>query len=290
VQRLYSHALAGVRLGVLLGQSLGYRLHLGAGALHGDPGFHPGDHVDAGVIAPVLLAADLVLEAQERSEDVVALPGAVQGPGDHTDDREGLAAQRKRTAEDAGVAAETPLPETFAEHSHALGARLLVLGSEAPAQEWLLAEGREELRRDLTAVEALGLATRTGKDEVRPVGAHERLEDGVLVPHVLEVGHGEAHLRDLLGPFGEQDEAVGLGVGQGTEEDRVDDAEERRVRPDAEGECRDRHRHEARRLQQRPRAEPYVSPPVFHGDLHEIGQTSAPTPVGVRTSDSGKLP
>ncbi len=147
---------------------------------------------------------------------------------------------------------------------------LLLLRSERAADDRLLAERREDARGDLAPVDTLRLARGAARalsaaqDEVRPVVAHQRLEDAVLVPHVLEVRDGEAHLRHLLGPLGQEHQPLRLRVGQRPQQDGVDHAEDRGVGADPERERRDRDEREARRLPERARGEANVPPELFH--------------------------
>jgi hypothetical protein len=102
---------------VLLGEPLGDRDDLRARLLHRDARLRATDHVDARMVAAPLLSADLVLQPQERREDVGRLEAAMQAARHDADHGEGLAAQGERPAEHAGVAAEAPLPESLAEQS-----------------------------------------------------------------------------------------------------------------------------------------------------------------------------
>ncbi len=269
-ERLEGHALLRVRVRVALGEALREGLHLGAGAGDVHSRLQPADHVDPRVVAPLRLAPDPVLETEERREDVGGLPAPVEIPRHDADHREALPAQDEGAAEDAGVAAESPLPESLAQEDDAVGARLLLLRAERPAEDRSLPERRERPRRDLPPVDALGLAhgvrrpAHGAEDEVLPVVAGDGLEDRALVAQVLEVRHGEAHLRDLLRPLGEEHEAPGLRVRQGPQQDGVHHAEDRGVGADAERERGHGDDGEAGRAPQRAHREANVPPEVVH--------------------------
>src|SRR6185436_15615512 len=104
--------------------------------------------VDARMVAAPRVAADAVLEPQQRREDVGLAPAAVHPARQHADDGEGLAAERERPAQDLRIAAEAPLPEALAEHGHAGRAGLLVLRLDPAPQDRRPAERRDESRRD----------------------------------------------------------------------------------------------------------------------------------------------
>ncbi len=200
---------------------------------------------------------------------------ACMAPRHHADHRERIAAQHQRLADDIRVAPEAPLPEALAQQRDSGRAGLLFLGPERATDDRLLAERLENAGGDLPAVHALRLARRAAgpcaraQDEVLAVVADERLEHLVLVAHVLEVRHREAHLGHLLGPLGEEDQAIGLGVRERAQQDRVDHAEDRGVGADPQCERRDRDEREAGRLPQRADREADVAPELFHGSPRE---------------------
>jgi hypothetical protein len=271
VQRLDRHALLGVRVRVLLGEPRGDRLDVGARLLHVDAGLQAAHHVDAGVVAAVVLAADLVLQSQQRREDLGVPPAGVHRLRHHPDHRERVAAQDQRLANHLRIPSEAPLPEAFAQERDAGRAGLLLLGPERAAEDRLLAERREHAGGDLPAVHALGLGRRAAgpgaraQDEVRAVEAHDRVEHLVLVAHVLQVRDREAHLGHLLRPLGEEDQALRLRVRERPQQDRVDYAEDGGVRTDPQRQRRHRDEREAGRLPQRARREADVAPELFHG-------------------------
>ena len=277
VQRLQGHALPGAAVGMLLGEAGGDPLHLGTRALDGDARLQAADDVDARVVAAVVLAADLVLEAQQRRVDVDGPPASVDGLGQNADHGEGLAAQDEVAAHHPGVAAEPALPVALGQDGHRLRPRLVVVGGEAPAEDGSLAQRREEAGRDLAAAQALRLRALRIEDEARAVVADQGLERGALVADVLQVRDGEAHLRDLLGPFGQEDQPVRLLVGKGAQEDRVDHAEDRGVGADAQGKGQDGHGGESGAPRQHARAVTDVLPPGFH----RSSPPSAPRPSAI---------
>ena len=252
-------------LGCGLRELLGDPHHVRAGGLHGDARLQAPDHVDARVVAAVVLAADAVLQPQQRRVDVDGPPAPVEGAGHHADHGEALAAQRERLAQDLRITPEAPLPEALAQERDAFCARLVLLRAEGPSEEGLLAQGGEQARGDLAPVDPLRVRALRGEDEVGPVVADQRLEDAVLVPHVLQVGDGEAHARDLLRPLGQEHQPLGLRVGQRPQQDRVDHAEDGGVGADAQGQGEDGHRREAPGLGQDPDGVFDVAPEAFHG-------------------------
>ena len=138
---------------------------------------------------------------------------------------------------------------------------------EGAADDRLLAQGRRRgptmtwrpLRRSASP------PAFAGQDEVRPrCSPTSDSNTRVLVAHVLEVRDGEAHLRHLLGPFGQEHQPVGLVVGQRAQQDRVDHAEDRGVGADAQGQGQDGHGGESGTPRQHPSPVTDVLPPGFH--------------------------
>jgi hypothetical protein len=249
---------------MLLGQAGGDGLDLGARALDRDPRLQAADDVDARVVAAVLLAADRVLQAQQRRVDVDGLPAPVNGLRHDADHGEGLAAQHEVAADHVRVAAEPALPVALGQDRHRLRPRLVVFGGEGAAEDGRLAQRREQAGRDLAAAEALRLRALRVEDEARAVEPDQGLERSALVADVLEVRDGEAHLRDLFGPFGEEHEPVRLLVGKRAQQHRVDHAEDRGVGADAQGQGQDGHGGESGAARQHASPVTDVLPPGLH--------------------------
>ncbi len=272
--RLHRHALTGVGHGMLLSEPFRESLDIGSRLLHRDALLHAPDHVDPGMVAALVLAADLVLEEQKGGEGVGGFPRGVKGARHDPDHVETLAAQGERLAHDVRVAPEPSVPEAFAEKNHAGSSGFVFLGCERAAEDRRLLERVEHSRRHLADIDPLGLGPRSGENETRAVRPEYGVEDLVLVAQVLEVRHREAHLRHLLRPFGQEHQPVGLAIGEGPEQNRVHHTEHRGVGADAEGQGQHRDGGEALRLTQHAGPVLDVTPQVFHESLSPGKQTS----------------
>ena len=169
--------------------------------------------------------------------------------------------------DDARVAAEALLPVREAEDEHRLRAEIVVAVPERAAVQRLHAEHVEEVRRHHPGEHAVRLAA-VEQGERHPVVLHEAVERGELRPVVADLldregDVGRAGPRRLLPG---EDQLVTVGVRQGPQEHAVDEAEDRRVRPDAEPEGRHHHQGVARRSAQCAQAVPHVPGQRFqHG-------------------------
>jgi hypothetical protein len=197
------------------------------------------------VVIPVLGASDSILEMKQRREQIGALPGSVHLSGEDADDRIALVVQRQVLADHVGTAAEAAGPKPFAQHHHPLGPRLVLLRPESASQDRPHPQSLKDSRRDVSAVDPFRL-TVARQSEIRAVEGDEAFERLALLLHVLEVRHREAHVGDLLRPFGQEHQAIGLLVGERVQEDPIDHAEDGRVGPYSEGQRQHRHRAESR--------------------------------------------
>ena len=110
---------------------------------------------------------------------------------------------------------------------------------------------------DVPATEAFG-AVHPGEVELRLLHGGQGLERSVLVAPVDIVRPGHRHAGEQLGLLVQKDEAVGVAVRQRAQEDGVDRAEDRRVRPDAERQREDSHQGEAGVLDEHPQGEAQI--------------------------------
>ena len=148
-----------------------------------------------------------------------------------------LAVEREALADDVEAARETPLPVGVAEQHDGRTARPVFLREKTAAVQRLHAVEGEIVCRDLQALHLLRVAAagdrETVADRRRDVGEHL-----LLRPHGEQTRPGKADLVELaLGHRrGELHELLGMRVGQGPQENGVDDAEDRAVGADPEGE------------------------------------------------------
>src|SRR5437762_1171087 len=87
-----------------------------------------------------------------------------------------------------------------------------------------------------------------GEVVTAPVVNADVFEDRLLRAPVAEVRVGNRHGGKVRTAFAQPDQPPGVRIGQGAQQDRVDHAENRRVRPDAQRQCEQGHRGKARAL------------------------------------------
>ena len=123
------------------------------------------------------------------------------------------------------------------------GPGAVVVGGEIAALGGMHADRGEEVRGNLRDRDLLGAV---GRLELAAIGAidRERAEHVLSRVPVLEIRVSDVRIARL----GKVDEAVRLRVGQGAQERHVDEAEDRGVRPDAQGERQHHDRGEAGRF------------------------------------------
>ena len=167
----------------------------------------------------------------------------------HADDRGGSAADAHRPSEDAGIAAEAPLPGALAEDDDVgLPRHLFFLGEAAP-KHGIHLEEFERVPRDRGIRHALGplrACERGGAGRV----CGDAFEDRVLLAPIQEVGGRDRKASVLRHHFVHADQTIRIRVGQWLQEHPVDDAEDDARCADPERERQHCHDGEARRLRQ----------------------------------------
>ena len=253
VQRHQHEALALVGRGVLRREPVREPVHRGAGRgerhLRSQPRHHLQDD------QPPCRRCRV---EPERPEDVrVRLHRRAEVRRQHANDGVGDAGQRQRASNDAGVAAEMP-PERVRQENDRWGARSIVGGLEAPSERRRDTQHAEVVLADLGAREPLGFAV-TAREARAPAGDGGGAREHVVLAAPVEE---EGRRRPLpRGPVLEaqvlpdHDEAIGLRIGQRTQQHAVDDREDGRVGADAERERRDRDDGESRLAAKGPEGE-----------------------------------
>jgi hypothetical protein len=167
--------------------------------------------------------------------------------GHHPDDRPRHPVDPQGPPEDLAVAAEAALPEFVAEDRHRLGAGELLRLGEAPSEDRRHPQERQHRGGDRGRVQPLG-SLAAGQVDGPAVVDPQVLEDPVRPPveeiggvGVLELGNAEPR-----GGVPHPHQPLRVGVGQRPQQDAVDDAEDRGVGADAEGQGEDREQGESR--------------------------------------------
>ena len=173
--------------------------------------------------------------------------GIGEAPRHHAHDRERLAIEHDRGADDAGVRREALAPQRVAEHDHARGAPPIVLGHERAPERRRHAEHGEEAPGDEPTHELDGLAAAAHRPGlVRARQAGHVFERGVARPPVAErrVRHLDERLAAVAVTLPDERQAIGLGVGKRPQDHGVRHAEDRDGTADPDGERRRRDQRE----------------------------------------------
>ena len=159
----------------------------------------------------------------------------LEGRTDDANDGVWLIAERKRGADDVGIAAELALPEPVADDDHVAGGGGVFLGREGAAEDDGRAEEAEIRFGDVNAVDLfrdLAGEIKVGTTEV--VGG-DVLENAGLSAPVVEFGGGRAGPVAVGSDVHHLHDAVGVGIAERLEENGVDHGEDGGVGSDAEG-------------------------------------------------------
>ena len=141
-------------------------------------------------------------------------------------------------------------------------ARTLFGGREDAAADRRSAERLEEVRGDGGAANPLGLAGAVRDRELVLAVGGDRPQHPAAVPeaHVQRVGPGDDRQPPLRLRAPEAHEAIGIRERQRPQQHRVDDAEDRDVGADADGQREERHHGEGGARAQGPHAVADVAP------------------------------
>jgi hypothetical protein len=229
VQRDQAHTVAGVGVGVALGERSGDARHLFLGGGAADSRTQPADR-------DILVAVAARGERQRRPQielaAVVPDDRVLEAGGQHADDRVRLAVEDDGPAEHVGVGLEASLPEGVADDGDPVDTFALFLCGEGPAEGRAHAQDLEQTHRRHAATQSLrGLAAGEHIRAARQ-GDHA-VEAAARFSPVLEVGGCDRYVRRPRVGVPDGDEPVGLGVGERPQEDGPQDAEDGCVGTDA---------------------------------------------------------
>src|SRR5262245_21511289 len=164
-----------------------------------------------------------------------------------SDDRAPFPVDGDEPANDVRFTAEAALPEVVADNSYPVLTRLLFVYRELSSELRSHSYDREEIGSDIDACGSLRIAV------FREIGGSEAergdlLESPRLSPHFTNVYRNRTHwivqsYHRAIQP--QHDDPFRFAVSQRLEQDSIDDAEDRRVRADAERQCENGDRREA---------------------------------------------
>src|SRR5262245_44067403 len=155
-----------------------------------------------------------------------------------------LPIKRDRPSHHIRIGAESPPPEVMAQNGHPRGAGTVLLRQEDASKSGTNRQQGKEVGSDGQAVQPFGFS-HAGEVE-SPIGSSgHALEAPALLSPVYEVRQRRIFGTALLGSVPDVDQAVRTFTRQWTKQDSVDDAEDSRIRADAERKCYDCHDREA---------------------------------------------
>src|SRR5436309_2080191 len=195
---------------------------------HCSPGLQAADGVDAGVnlAQPGRGFIPLTKERVDIRRAAIFKPS-----GYDTDDREILAVQRQRFADDLGARSKPPLPQSSADHRHRARADVILLAIKVPAEDWRNTEDCKEIRGDALSTDVLGF-TYTGQVQALPIESSQAFKRVILVLPVYKVRIGERRHVVLRDFFAERHQPDRVLEGERLVEQAVHHAEDRAVRDD----------------------------------------------------------
>ena len=250
-QRLKRRAEPGVRLRIFFLESAGDRAHLRIRLRGRDAWLQARDPLE-GMTAALLrlgrasIRSRCVLGERNVHLDRVRLDRELESLRHHSDDGVGTTIQHQDAADHIFRAIELALPKSVGQddlESAGAAARLFIRAHEAAAGDRLDAEDVEEFRAYFLSVEAVRFAS-VHQRQLAVAVNRDVLEAAVLFPEIEEIR--VAHRRK----FGRRSRLVEIDAADSHQlvrrrkrkrfqEDGVDDAEDRRVRADAEREGED---------------------------------------------------
>jgi hypothetical protein len=219
------------------------------------------------LVAPPLVRRLLRSEAKRHERGDIAR-GQLEVRGQNAHNAIRFAIQSYVAADEARIGAEARHPDVVRENHELVGVgRRLCLG-EGSSENRLPSERAEERRRHRKRPELLRLTARHEADaarrEERRVLDRRRLRPPVDVVRNRDAGLPQPHQRVRVP---DEHQPVGMGVGQRREQRLVDEAENRRIRPDPQRERQDGDDGEDRLLSERPERKS----DVLHGGLRRSG-------------------
>jgi hypothetical protein len=254
----------GLVLGGELAAQLGMdRIDVGARRVERRAGLEPPDGLQ--MLAAAAAIGDRPVVADERPH----LGALIEAFGDerlegwrhHADDREWPIVHRDHPSDGGRIGAEPAAPEAVAQDGGLPAGGRVFGGGEVAPDRRRDAEHPEEVPRHAHPADPFRLAV--GHQRRTPRADERHVVERVAAVAPVE----ERQVADVAGrsgrpPLADGDEAIGIRIRQRTEQHGIEDAEDRRVRADAEGERHERDRREAGRAPQQPRGVANVPPEV----------------------------
>src|SRR5262245_5864907 len=191
MQRDERDALVGVGSWILSLQARRNGVHLGLRLLLGYAEFEPRHHTQVMIAA----ASRLIRLKGHRRPELLFESGEPEMRGHHADDRIRTIVERQALPDDAGIAAEAPLPQAVTEHDYCLSLGAVFLLREDAPQRGGDTEQREQAGRNAHALDPLRLAT-SGQAQARAPEGGDLREDLILIAPVNEISRRYVVVRE----------------------------------------------------------------------------------------------
>ena len=173
------------------------------------------------------------------------------------------AVDQNRRSDYLRITPESPPPEVVAEYRDLAFSRSILLGEKGPSMTRAPTEQAEEIRADHRNGQRLGCRAAgqvPGAEAVRG----EVPDPGGLLPKQIEDSRGHLRSAPSCGgtrPRQEDDDPLGVRVGQRLQQDRVQHREDGRARTEAQRQCDDRGQREAGRSREAANGDSQVLKP-----------------------------
>ena len=232
-ERFHDHAPAFVGVGRHAGNAVRDAGHVGARPFDCDARPQAAD--DLKIVHLTLLGGALGLEHDPE----ITGEQDLKVRGDDADDGVRFAVESHDAADDGRIAAEVAAPEPLADHDSMRGRRRIVRAERA-ARDRQDTKDVEESRRHRLAGNPFGQGAWSGQRPAAAGDGRHRGEGLVLFAPVHIVQRRDAVAGGPGRSFPEHHERIRIAVRQCPEQRRVEQAEDRGCRADAQGEDRDR--------------------------------------------------
>src|SRR5262249_18898222 len=214
---------------------------------------------------PVIPQLALIIHIDcERQQDVSLFQGkeATRSGRHNSDDRPALAAQRQRLTDDGRIAAEASMPESMTEERHTRGFVSILLRREGPPQLRRQTQRWKHIGRDTKNLQSIrrALSPQTEKAFVKSYQMFESLR--LRLPGKVTVTLSASVITTVLS-FRHPDQPLRIVEWHGIKQHRIHDAENRRVRADAERQREDGDQRHDRMLEQHPQRVAQILPQSF---------------------------
>ena len=154
--------------------------------------------------------------------------------GHHADNRERLGVERYRLTDNIRLPAKPALPKSVAEHGRRSFVGSIVVRRERATKDRIDSQHSEELRSGKLHGQFFGFACSREIDALIRECSHALETRALIAPTAIVRARGRVLVTPVRGHFPQHHDAIGVAVGQWTQQQLVHDREDSRVRTDAQ--------------------------------------------------------